>query len=148
MVRDVEEHKLIQDIEEAGHKDIAESVLKVLNKRDDFIRRIYNKQSTVHSKQTELCQRIERLSAELETHIENTDKKLDDLIQELHKGFPDGDLPGHKKLHQKWIEREEQRLAFRQAIIDKSLQSLLWSGGVFVAYAVWNYLRQIFQFQS
>lgn len=49
----------------------------------------------------------------------------------------------HSEEHQ-WvklaIKKEAQSIAVRQAIIEKSLASLVWSGLAFIGLLVWNYV--------
>lgn len=39
------------------------------------------------------------------------------------------------------IQKEEQRIAFRQSVIEKTTAALIWSLLVGVATAVWAYLK-------
>ena len=50
----------------------------------------------------------------------------------------------HEKHHQyitTLIEKEQQKIAFRQAVIEKTTASLIWSAIVGLGYAVFNYLK-------
>lgn len=38
------------------------------------------------------------------------------------------------------IQKEAQSIALRQAIIEKSLGSLVWAGLCFVGFLIWNYV--------
>jgi hypothetical protein len=40
------------------------------------------------------------------------------------------------------IKQEMKKDKLRDAIIEKSLSSLVWSGLVFIGYALWNYILE------
>jgi hypothetical protein len=50
----------------------------------------------------------------------------------------------HSEEHQ-WvklaIKKEAQSIAVRQAIIEKSLASLVWAGMCFIGLLIWNYIQ-------
>ena len=48
----------------------------------------------------------------------------------------------HHEFVRKWIQREEKRSAFRQAVIEKSLVSLLYSGILFCLTHIFSYLKE------
>lgn len=50
----------------------------------------------------------------------------------------------HEKHHQyitTLIEKEQQKIAFRQAVIEKTTASLIWSAIVGIGYAILNYIK-------
>lgn len=50
----------------------------------------------------------------------------------------------HEKHHEyiaALIERENQKMAFRQAVIEKTTASLIWSIIVGIGLSVWNYIK-------
>lgn len=49
----------------------------------------------------------------------------------------------HHRYIETLIAKEEQRIKFRQAIIEKTIAALLWSVIVFIGYAVLAYLKQL-----
>ena len=49
----------------------------------------------------------------------------------------------HEKHHEfitVLIDKETQKLAFRQSVIEKTIGSLIWSFIVFVGVAIWKYI--------
>lgn len=146
MVRDVEEHTLLQKIEDLGHPEIAKVVLDVLNKRDRQLEDIYNKHIEIEKKQIAIFGKLEAIDRKLQDHLIEEKENFQHYMSIIDSAFPSGDVRGHCDMHEKWIQKEEQRIAFRQAIIDKSLASLVWAGLVFLGYAVWNYTKQNIHF--
>lgn len=48
------------------------------------------------------------------------------ILSKLEKGFPDGDIEGHRRFHQTQIQIVEEKRKLRQAIKEKTLSSLIW----------------------
>jgi len=84
----------------------------------------------------------ERRSADRERHplydlLSRQDEKLDRLAEQF------GGI--HAEQHSyiaKLIAREERRMAFREAVIEKTTASLVWSMLVGLAIASWTYLKE------
>ena len=67
-------------------------------------------------------------------NVEQTERRKDTDLSNLI----------HEKHHQyitTLIEREQQRMAFRQAVIEKTTSSLIWSIIVGIGLALWNQLK-------
>lgn len=101
--------------------------------------------------------------------LADQDKKIDNLIQAHHEtrdahketqrklqehldeettmftkfkeAFPDGDTRGHREYHETLMKEMERRVRFRDAIIEKSLAGLVWSGLVAMGAAIWTYVK-------
>lgn len=69
--------------------------------------------------------------------------KLEQLCEGFSKAIPGDDPVGHRKYHELVIAREEKRAAFMQAIIEKSVLALLWSGIVAIGTACIFYVQHI-----
>jgi len=78
----------------------------------------------------------------LEDELKQTREVLTGL-QDTQKAFMIGlDSEGHRKQHEyldALIQKEKDRAAFRQAVIEKTLASLVWSALVGLAYAIGHY---------
>lgn len=73
-----------------------------------------------------------------------TDERLDSLERwkdEMEKrfadAFPGGDHVGHCRYHTLMIEDIDARKRLRQAILEKTISGLVWSGIVGLGAAVW-----------
>lgn len=69
-------------------------------------------------------------------------EKLDTMAKTLVGAFPGGDGESHRRYHELVIKREERKEKLHQAIIEKTLTSLIWALLVSLALAVWNSLKQ------
>lgn len=69
--------------------------------------------------------------------------KLEQLCEGFSKAIPGDDPIGHRKYHELVIAREEKRAAFMQAIIEKSVLALLWSGIVAIGTACIFYVQHM-----
>ena len=70
---------------------------------------------------------------------ENLKRRESDLHPEM-----EGEL--HAKHHEfvtLLIEKETQRIKFREAVIEKTTASLIWSAIVFVGVAIWKYVTTV-----
>lgn len=69
------------------------------------------------------------------------DKRLNELETLVRSGFPDGNLLKHKELHEMHLLEEKERKAFWKDFKYRILQGGLWSATLFVALAVWEYIK-------
>ena len=129
-----EEHDLINEIRATGHYDVANAVANVLNKRDS---RFFE----VTERIAENNDLLRGIGAALEKHVEEEHE----MLKKFLGAFPEEDTRAHRDAHQAWIERERKRAALRDAIIEKSLASLVWMGLVALGIAVWHYLGDHFR---
>ena len=60
-------------------------------------------------------------------------KELEDKLSLIHAD--------HHKYIEALIKKEEQRIAFRQAIIEKTLSTLLWSMITGLGYLIWQGIK-------
>lgn len=74
---------------------------------------------------------------QLETHM----KGEEHLISVLTSAFPDGDAERHCRYHKAEIKRLERQERFRDAVIEKSLSSLVWGGIVGLGAVLWQYIK-------
>lgn len=76
---------------------------------------------------------------------ESQDKIVETMNKELtaikNEAFPNGDLTGHKYYHNIMIERNRELKSLRNAIAEKTISGLAWSGTMFLVYAVIDYLK-------
>jgi len=66
---------------------------------------------------------------------------LEELMVKFATAIPGGDAEGHRMYHELVIKREQKKLARTEAIIEKSLAGLVWSGLVAVGSAIWYYIQ-------
>lgn len=83
-------------------------------------------------------------------HVENTSsleviegniKVLTDRVDDLTKGFPNGDPDGHRLYHEAAIKRIEARTRFYEALRAELAKQGLWSLIVFMGGALIYYLK-------
>jgi hypothetical protein len=88
------------------------------------------------TEKTELQRIYEMLHGLREELVENT-RKTDQLI----KGFPEGDLEGHRRFHELLIAQLEERKNLRRELLFHLLKSSSWMalGGFF--YVLWIFLK-------
>lgn len=82
----------------------------------------------------------ERLDS-LERSRDENDRWKQDMERRFAEAFPGGDHVGHCRYHTLMIEDIEARKRLRQAILEKTLSGLIWSGVVGLAAAAWFYLK-------
>lgn len=66
-------------------------------------------------------------------------EQIEDLKDEINKGYPGEDKEGHRRYHEQVIEREAQKVRLRNAIIEKTLTGLVWMMLCSVGIAIWQY---------
>lgn len=64
-----------------------------------------------------------------------------DLTEMIKTGFPDGDLHGHRKVHEDWIKEAKERVEFRKKIIEKVLLGAMGAAGSGVLFVLVDYWR-------
>ena len=83
-------------------------------------------------------------------HVENTSsleviekdiKVLTDRVDDLTRGFPNGDPDGHRIYHEASIKRIEARTRFYEALLAELAKQGLWSLIIFVGAAVVYYIK-------
>lgn len=83
-------------------------------------------------------------------HVENTSsleviekdiKVLTDRVDDLTRGFPNGDPDGHRLYHEASIKRIEARTRFYEALRAELAKQGLWSLIVFIGGALLYYLK-------
>lgn len=86
-------------------------------------------------------------------HVENTssietvEKKVNVLferVDDLVKGFPEGDWDGHRRYHEAVILKIESRAKFYDDLRAELAKKGLWALIIGVATAVWFYLKSKF----
>lgn len=88
-----------------------------------------------------LMERMDRYDERLSAHMEQEAVEMKAILESaMHNSFPDGDPDGHRRAHEAWIKREEDRAAFWEKMkIELSKYGLLG----FMGWAVY-YLWQAF----
>lgn len=85
---------------------------------------------------------VDARQSKIEDTITDVDLRLSrELRVFTQDAFPGGDVDGHRRYHQQLIASGEQRLKLRQAIIEKTLTSLVWAAMVGLAFAVWEWAK-------
>lgn len=67
--------------------------------------------------------------------------EMNEKLEKVISALPDGDAEGHRRYHESVIRNLERREKFRDAIIEKSIASLVWSMLVMFGYAMWAYVK-------
>ena len=68
--------------------------------------------------------------------------KLEARVDTIEEAFPAGDFSGHRRAHQALIDDVESRKKLRQAIIEKTISGLIWSGILWIGLAAWHELQR------
>jgi hypothetical protein len=82
--------------------------------------------------QTELLSKIQIDVSSLQQDMVER-KELEERLTLIHAD--------HHKYIETLIKKEEQRIAFRQAVIEKTVSSLLWSGLTGIGFLLWQSLK-------
>lgn len=107
-------------------------------------RRTPSTESVVLGIMANLNEKIDRLVVEHQATrslIEDHMKAEDHLLQEFKNAFPEGDANGHRAYHDTVMKELERRAKFRDAVIEKSLASLVWMVLVGIGTAAWAYVK-------
>lgn len=91
-----------------------------------------------HSQCCQVGIAIVDLKNDLHKHIDDKTKELEEMIK---SGFPHGDPKSHRSVHEKYIEEAEERAALRKTVIERTVTGVVWAGIVFVAIAIWEYIK-------
>lgn len=60
-----------------------------------------------------LMERMDRYDERLADHMAQEAAEMKAVLESaMHNSFPDGDPDGHRRAHEAWIKREEDRAAF------------------------------------
>jgi hypothetical protein len=83
-------------------------------------------------------------------HTENTDtlevveKKLEVVIErvdDLAKGFPEGDAEGHRRYHEALIEKAKARTRLYEQLLEKLMEKGIWALLLLLAFSLWQYIK-------
>lgn len=72
---------------------------------------------------------------------EFVEKKFNEITSLIKSGVPDGDMDSHRRYHELLIRRAERSERLQQAIIEKTLASLVWGALAGAGYMALNYLK-------
>lgn len=75
---------------------------------------------------------------QLKTHF---DERVDELIELIKSGFPEGDPSAHRKVHEGYIKEAAARDELKSKIIEKIITGGVWGGLLFVGTLVWEYVK-------
>ncbi|MEX3972264.1 hypothetical protein [Paraburkholderia caribensis] len=94
---------------------------------------------------------VDSLRTEIgERHVENTSslevlekdlKVVIERVDDLARGFPDGDWEGHRRYHEAVIQKMEARTKFYDDLRTELAKKGLWALLVLVGIAVWQYIK-------
>jgi len=82
-----------------------------------------------------LHSQLERQAEIYSQHLEASVARIEALVKST---VPDGDLDGHRRTHELWIEEAERKKKFRDAVIEKTLSSLIWAGLALMVSLIWS----------
>lgn len=83
-------------------------------------------------------------------HVENTstlelvEGKVNILIErvdDLAKGFPEGDVEGHRRYHEALIKKAEVRTRLYEKLLEKLMEKGVWAVIALLAVALWQYFK-------
>ena len=97
---------------------------------------IANKTSILN-KVVKLEENVSKTEKNLESHIVQTNTK----IENIQKGFPGGDPESHRRYHETQISILEEKRKLRQAISEKTISGIIWSLIVFLGVAIWTAIK-------
>ena len=72
-----------------------------------------------------LHNQLERQAVTFAKQLEDSVARIEELLK---SSVPEGDLESHRRAHVVWIEEAERRNKFRDAVIEKTLSSLVLAG--------------------
>ena len=102
------------------------------------IRHLSDNHVTLLSSQKDLEKKFDAHIAKEELQLNELAKRLDDIDH----AFPNADGAGHRMYHETIIKALEQKMAWRQAVIEKTTAALIWSALAAVGAAMWHYLKE------
>jgi hypothetical protein len=68
-------------------------------------------------------------------------EKLDELTKLIKSGYPDGDLDGHRRAHEEWIEHQIERKKLWVSVRTKLAESAAWTIVVAIVGALWYWIK-------
>lgn len=72
---------------------------------------------------------------------EHFDERVDELIELIKSGFPEGDPAAHRRVHEGYIKEAAARDELKSKIIEKIITGGVWGGLIFVGTLVWEYVK-------
>lgn len=72
--------------------------------------------------------------------VKDLENRTDQIEEQFKAAFPNEDHISHCRYHQLMIEEIEGRKRLRQAVLEKSVISLVWALVLVVGAAMWTYL--------
>lgn len=79
---------------------------------------------------------------EQETQIVKRVAKLEERVDVVEKGFPDGDIAGHARYHQMVMDEYLEKRRIRQAVVEQVVKGSVWALLLAAAGAVWTYIKE------
>jgi hypothetical protein len=77
------------------------------------------------------------IEKELDARFIPVHAKLDEMMTEIKSGVPNGDLDGHRRAHEAWLEEREERKALRQKVMAKLAEGTAWAVFCGICFALW-----------
>ena len=71
----------------------------------------------------------------------DVDRKLCDLEKLIRSGFPDGDPPGHCRVHEQYIVDAKDRKETRRSLFHNVLNAIGLGAVILMGNALWEYVR-------
>lgn len=75
---------------------------------------------------------------ELKQHF---DHRVDELIDLIKSGFPEGDPAAHRRVHEGYIKEASARAELKSKILEKVITGGVWGGLLFVGTLIWEYVK-------
>jgi hypothetical protein len=73
--------------------------------------------------------------------LDTLERWRDEMERRFAEAFPGGDHIGHCRYHTLMIEEIESRKRLRQAVMEKTVAGLVWSGMLGIGIAAWQYIK-------
>lgn len=92
----------------------------------------------------DLTAAVKALKTDLDTrHVQNslTLKGVSDKVDEVLRGFPEGDPESHRRFHEAVIEQAKAREKFWREISLKLVEKGIWAALIFLVAAAGFYLK-------
>jgi hypothetical protein len=71
---------------------------------------------------------------------ERSMRELNEKVDQVLAGFPDGDPDGHRRFHESIIARNESRARMYEAVRDELVTKGLWAAIGLVCVALWYFI--------
>ena len=79
----------------------------------------------------------EHIEKQLDARFIPFNQKLDDMMTAIKSGVPNGDLDGHRRAHEVWLEEHKERKELRAKVMGKLAEGTAWAVFCGIVFALW-----------